>query len=374
MQIEIVGKVYDNQSLAKVNRNIAKSLKEDVCITALDSPSYANKVDDVSTIENLQHYNPLSKDIVLLHSYPPIFRWPSNEDSKVVYIQPWEYDTVPSEWQYKFQEYADALIVPSNFTRDAFLNAGIDPNKVFVVPNGYDPEIYYSDERADLPAKRFIFVGCGQYRKGLDILLQAWSKATSKSDPVELIIKDAPQVYGDTGILDNIIRLQYNTKCAKISYIDDVYSEREMAELYRSCDVILHPYRGEGFGMPIVEAMACGVFPVVTAGGSTDDFVLEADSKISSHVKPTDMYGIFAIKLGDSLSAMGQHRTILEPDVNDLIHKIQTLKSSKIRVPDVTNIKTWEEVGLMYSEIFERVSKVPGTVRNRNNGSSKSME
>ena len=49
-----------------------------------------------------------------------------------------------------------------------------------------------------------------------------------------------------------------------------------MAALYRSCDVLVHPYRGEGFAMPVLEAMASGLPVVVTAGGPTDEFCPDA--------------------------------------------------------------------------------------------------
>jgi hypothetical protein len=49
-------------------------------------------------------------------------------------------------------------------------------------------------------------------------------------------------------------------------------SPAELAALYRSCDVLVHPYRGEGFAMPVLEAMACGLPVIVTAGGPTDEF------------------------------------------------------------------------------------------------------
>src|SRR5947209_4521498 len=45
-----------------------------------------------------------------------------------------------------------------------------------------------------------------------------------------------------------------------------------MAALYRACDVLVHPYRGEGFAMPVLEAMACGLAVITTAGGPTDEF------------------------------------------------------------------------------------------------------
>jgi len=370
MNIELVGKFFDNQSLSKVNRNIVKAIHNNISITALDSPMAENKVDNIDYFLSRKGKQPLTGDYIIQHSYPPIFRWPENKESKVIYIQPWEFADVPSEWQYKFQEYADALIVPSNFVREAFLTAGLDPDKVFVIPNGYDPDIYFAEEREDKEFKRFLFVGCGQFRKGFDVLLKAWVHATNKTDNIELIIKDTPQVYGDTQILENITRTQYSTDCAKITYIDDIYSEREMADLYRSTDVIVHPYRGEGFGMHIMEAMACGVFPLVTKGGATDDFVIESDSKISSYSRPVNMYDIFALKPGDSMSAMGKHRTILEPDINELVTRIKELKVSKIRVPDVSRIKSWTEVGKMYTSVLSSLEGPPVRVRNKHNGSN----
>ena len=54
--------------------------------------------------------------------------------------------------------------------------------------------------------------------------------------------------------------------------LDDDLSGEEMAALYRACDVLVHPYRGEGFAMPVLEAMACGLPVLVTGGGPTDEF------------------------------------------------------------------------------------------------------
>ena len=58
----------------------------------------------------------------------------------------------------------------------------------------------------------------------------------------------------------------------RIELIDDELSADELAALYRSCDVLVAPYRGEGFAMPVLEAMACGLPVIVTAGGPTDEF------------------------------------------------------------------------------------------------------
>jgi hypothetical protein len=55
-------------------------------------------------------------------------------------------------------------------------------------------------------------------------------------------------------------------------HLDADLSDEEMAALYRACDVLVHPYRGEGFAMPVLEAMASGLPVIHTAGGPTDEF------------------------------------------------------------------------------------------------------
>ncbi|MEP6754022.1 MAG: glycosyltransferase [Chthonomonadales bacterium] len=59
----------------------------------------------------------------------------------------------------------------------------------------------------------------------------------------------------------------------EIIYMEDDLSEDELASLYRACTCTLLPYRGEGFALPPLEGMACGLPAIVTAGGSTDDYL-----------------------------------------------------------------------------------------------------
>ena len=70
--------------------------------------------------------------------------------------------------------------------------------------------------------------------------------------------------------------------------------------------------------------MACGCIPMVTAGGPTDEFVSDSNAiRISSALMFKDLTSpeVFAIKPGDSLTIMGGHGIILEPDIQDLKNK-----------------------------------------------------
>lgn len=362
MIVEIVGKFYDNHSLAIVNRYLAKELSKrtKVIVSPTDNYSHSNNVSkyDIAVIESLKastEDRAIAPDIQLRHSYPPIWYWPASESTKVVYIQPWEFSKVPFEWQYKFESFADALITPSTWTSNVFMEGGLNPERIFTIGNGYNPDIFYPI-RYPGPQKEyvFLFVGCDQYRKGFDILINAWAACFSNKDNVHLIVKDTPKVYGKTAMQENIIKLQYNKRVGKITYIDDDYSEAQMAELYNTANVIVHPYRGEGFGMPIQEAMACGVIPLVTSGGATDDFVEEF--KINSRAVVVDINKIFAGKPGDSFNRMGAHTSVLEPDVEHLkqqMLELYKLNKTATKTPD--NIKTWDQIGTEYFKALTMV-------------------
>lgn len=366
MKIEILGKFYDNQSLSIINRNIsiALSKKYEIGIVPIDAPdsSFKLETEDIDNLITLQ--KPVVPDIQIRHCYPPIWNWPEHNQTKVVYIQPWEYSSMPSEWQYKFDTFADAIIVPSEWNASIYKSAGINPSKIFVVPNGYDELVFYKNNNKTTDTVKFIYVGCAQFRKGIDILLRVWSQVTKKHENLELIIKDTPQVYGANTLLQDIITLQYKTNCAKITYIDDSLTEKQIADLYRSCDIVVHPYRGEGFGMHIQEAMACGCVPIVTAGGPTDEFVDEY--RIQSTRRVVNPYEIFALKQGDSMSNMGQHRWVLEPDAQDLANLIRkSIVEHKNKTVNTKRLTTWSGAASKYEEVLVHINSVQGTRRER---------
>ena len=377
-KIEIIGKFYDNHSLAIINREVAIRLADktnypniDLAITPLDQYNSEFKVskESIKTLKELEGKE-VEPDIQIRHTYPPIWRWPAHNKTKLVYIQPWEYTKIPFEWQYKFEQFADYLVTPSSWSMSNFLDAGLPPHKAAVVPNGYDPKVFNTDGRTSQMYSQnnkftFVYVGNAQYRKGLDVLLNAWQRSTSLQDNVKLIVKDTPQIYGETDLLSRITQLLYKSQCGEIEYIDRILSQEEMAQLYKDHDMLIHPYRGEGFGMHVQEAMACGCVPMVTAGGPTDDIVKDENSiRISSNMILKDLTSpeVFALKPGDAFTMMGAHGTIIEPIEEDLVTKLTQLIShpqrdeviNKLRGAE-KNLYTWEAVTQSYGQFLESI-------------------
>lgn len=364
-KIELVGKFFDNHSLSIVNRNIALTLKDKVnlrCV-ALDEPT-SNSVnkDEIASIVELTQKPEFIPEIQIRHSYPPIWNWPVDDATKVVYIQPWEYKSVPFEWQYKFETFADLVIAPSQFNASAYTSSGLSPARARVVANGYNPSVFYDKNIRNYDKIKVLYVGCHQFRKGVDILLKLWSNATKNSDNLSLTIKDTPSVYGQSNLQTDIVKLQYKTKCAEIIYDDSSKTDVEMSNLYNEHHIVVHPYRGEGFGMHVQEAMACGCIPIVTEGGSTDDFVV--DYKIKSSSRVVNMYDVFGLKPEDSTTMMGHHKFVLEPNINDFARKIQQVLSNiQNETVDTSRLKTWKQVSseyvnaIEYAASFEQVKR-----------------
>ena len=376
MKLQLLGKFYDNHSLSIVNRKLALSLSKitkSISIFPLDEVTVNTKVSpaELKELEKLKSNLDDKVDIQIRHSYPPVWAYPENKETKVVYIQPWEYSKIPSEWQYKFENFADGVIVPSNFIANVIKNAGINPKRLFVIPNGYDSNIFNLEDKQssiDLgvnPDKvNFVYIGNPQWRKGLDILINVWSKSFKSFDNVNLIIIDNSEIYGKSNVLEEILKVQYNTECGTIVYSDKTLTELEIASLYKDCDYIVHPYRAEGFAMHIQEAMACGCVPIVSKNGPTDEFVPDSSSfKIDVQRQSINILdkALFIAKPGDSFSNMSSHTFVNEPigqSLHDCLKTAYHMKAEKPKL-DTSLLNTWDEVAKKYMEAFLKVDVFP---------------
>ena len=213
------------------------------------------------------------------HKWPPDFSPPPA--GHWVMIQPWEFGRIPSAWVGPIQEMVDEVWTPSRYARQCYVDSGIDADRVHVVPNGVRAELFGPDASpialdTEKPFK-FLFVGGAIYRKGIDILLKTYRQTFSRRDDVCLVIKGMGEetFYKGQTSAESIRKMQTDPEAPEILYLTDDLTDEQMAGLYTACDCLLHPYRGEGFGMPVAEAMACGLPAVVTQGGACDDFCTE---------------------------------------------------------------------------------------------------
>ena len=237
-------------------------------------------------------FAPLSgpADVHVRHFFPPRLDRP--REGRFVLIQPWEYGYLPQEWVEPIRRNVDEVWCYSQSVREVYRASGIPEEKLCVVPLGVDvtaftpaapPYIFTMEpgtERAQAlnDPFTFLFVGGTLHRKGIDLLLEAYLRAFSPLDEVRLVIKDTgtQTVYQGQNARDRCLALASDTSRPSVLYVEEDLSSHRLAGLYTAADCLVQPYRGEGFCLPALEAMACGRPVVVPEGGPTDDFVDEA--------------------------------------------------------------------------------------------------
>jgi alpha-1,3-rhamnosyl/mannosyltransferase len=162
---------------------------------------------------------------------------------------------------------AAAVLVPSEHTRERLLASvrGLSEQRVRVTPWGIDARFAPGPGRA---GPYLLTVGTLQPRKNLEAAISAFERLGGDH---RLVVAGAWGWHGDA--LRS--RLARSPARAAIDVLGRV-SDDDLLALYRGADCLLFPSRGEGFGFPPLEAMACGTPVVAAAAGSLPEVLGDA--------------------------------------------------------------------------------------------------
>ena len=176
---------------------------------------------------------------------------------------------------------ADALVADSESTRqDAIRILGIDPAKIFTAHLGVDAAFRRIEDNAvlkdvrqryRLPERFILYVGLVEPRKDLPLLVSAYHKISESGVRLPLVIVGR-MGWGSDQVLDQIKLLGLQDRILFTGYVP----ESDLPIVYNLASLAVYPTRYEGFGLPALEAMACGVPLITTAVSSLPEIVGEA--------------------------------------------------------------------------------------------------
>lgn len=203
--------------------------------------------------------------------------WPHKE----IYYITVEAEPLPAEFMLRFEHhYPDKILAPSQWSVDVLKDAYIDAEVLY---HGIDFKEYSRESEVEYKQDKFTFgfVGRNDVRKGMQFLMKAVSDVKEiPREKFQLSMCCPPIDYGlgtdlrataetssklgrDVTKEDPIAEL--NIQWCPLASMGLVFPENSMPSRYRSFDAHIFPSGGESFGLPVLEAAACGIPQILTS-------------------------------------------------------------------------------------------------------------
>lgn len=301
--LDIEGQVFSYFSVSIVNRRLACALDELGVEVSLHSANLAENEDYELSDNSKQLINkPRTKKYCVRHQYPPKFSG-MDAEVKIAYL-PVETTSVPDkknstleseDWITNINKYIDYVWVYTTHGKEVLETYGL--KNVYVIPCGYDEHLFnkeyeikidfskitdsYTKTTVPIDENTFIFMFCGhaQKRKNFETMLQAYLEEFEEHENVVFITKsyDGGEVHKI--ILDEMEKAsEKKSSLPKHLYIYEDTSPELIPQYYYTANCMVQCSRAEGFGLPIVEAMAMGTPSIAVQWGGPKDFVTQENS------------------------------------------------------------------------------------------------
>lgn len=284
VDVRIEGPFDSTYSLALVNRELAKAISEHghkVALRSTEGPGPI-PVDQAFLLDNpdcaaLHARAEQPARSVLRLMYPPRVT-DMQGDLNVMSCYGWEESCLPQAYCHDFNHQTHLITSMSSWVTRTLQDNGVTA-PLATVGLGADHILKADIDPAQLPTMpqataerlKLLHVSSCFPRKGVDVLLKAYGQAFTADDAVVLIIKTFPNPHHDIqqqvaewrGALPN---------APAIELIVHDLPDSALRALYTLADVLVAPSRGEGFGLPLAEAMLHRLPVIVTGAGGQSDF------------------------------------------------------------------------------------------------------
>jgi len=298
-------------------------------------------------------------DIDLCYTLPRNFKRWFNPNSKLkLAIFNWESTSIPPEWSSCVND-ADFILPSSSCVRQVFIDNKWPKEKLITIPLGVDWEKYASADPINIPGlNKFVFLNISipHYRKNIDLLLDSYYSTFSSNDDVSLIIKssfDKPKNKFEcdlSEVVNSVAKIHRSKSLPKVHIVIDKMNNIE--SLYKRADCLISSSSFEGFGLPMLEALAAGIQVIAPRCSGQLDFLSDQNSFLINTTR---------IKAGHKYQYWRPDESSFTylPEKEDLINKMLAVKSGEVKSIDyfLKDSFSWKNSANKIINIYENFSK-----------------
>lgn len=179
------------------------------------------------------------------------------------------------------------------------------PEKAMAAPYGIHIDLFVpvsEDEKSiiredsETPVRNivFSFVGLMVHRKGIDLICNAFNRLCEERDDINLWMIGPQNEKESRHVHDDEVagyKASLGKNIEKVTFFGNINDRKKLARLIAASDIFLFPTRREGFGLAPVEAMSCGVPPIIARiEGITD--LANIDGETGLYIQPGDEEGL----------------------------------------------------------------------------------
>jgi glycosyltransferase involved in cell wall biosynthesis len=266
----------------------------------------------------------------------------------------WEESSFPKEYVKSFNQNLSGIIAVSNYVKDVLVNNGVNvPIKVISNPVDHILNTQAKEYKLKTNKKfKFFHISSCFPRKGVDVLLKSFCEAFTNNDDVVLIIKTFPNPHNDVeSQIESLKKTLSNMP--EVELINKDLEDEYINWLYQNSDALVVPSRGEGFGLPMAEAMLYDL-PVITTNfsGQVDFCTAETSwlidysfEEAKTHLNLFNSYWVEPSK-SELTSILKMFQTLTKDEITK-----KTKKAKEI----VLNNFTWENYFKSTQEFLEEL-------------------
>jgi glycosyltransferase involved in cell wall biosynthesis len=186
----------------------------------------------------------------------------------------WETTRIASRHYAALQGF-DEIWAPSRWGRDVLVANGFAPDRVHVVPEGVATDLFTPAARPPEGRFRFLCVGKWEERKGIAGLVRCFSTTFAADEDVELVLHAHNPYLPGFDLEQTLATLGLGAEHRPAIRPSMPLDGPALAALYRDCHAFVLPTRAEGWGLPILEAMASGLPTIATDYSAQRDYLNE---------------------------------------------------------------------------------------------------